>query len=259
MFAEFMGQYGSTIQYAVMALVVLALIWTVAQLLMTKGGASPMPQTRALVLKKESQEGFYGEANLPQEKAGSGLLEGFGGVAVGAGQPDCLRTLADAAAVYGRFVGNVEGVEEGSKDLAELRLIFSKWACLKKDLLSPSGIVEATRYTPYSTLHDRIPTADIAGQCNSKTMPARDLDITFETWRDRAVYLLRRLCTAASLGSGEVDALEKQMLTAWADVYDVAKSQCLTFIPSGSKLLPRDAAPMTPDDVADLGPYKGYY
>jgi hypothetical protein len=241
MFAEFMGQYGSTIQYAVMALVVLALIWTVAQLLMTKGGASPMPQTRALVLKKESQEGFYG------------------GVAVGAGQPDCLRTLADAAAVYGRFVGNVEGVEEGSKDLAELRLIFSKWACLKKDLLSPSGIVEATRYTPYSTLHDRIPTADIAGQCNSKTMPARDLDITFETWRDRAVYLLRRLCTAASFGSGEVDALEKQMLTAWADVYDVAKSQCLTFIPSGSKLLPRDAAPMTPDDVADLGPYKGYY
>lgn len=236
-----MEQNGSNIQIAVMGLIVLALIWATSQLLMTKGGASPMPQTRSLILKKESQ------------------VEGFGGVAVGAGQPDCLRTLSDAAAVYGRFVGNVEGVEEGSKDLAELRLIFSKWACLKKDLLSPSGIVEATRYTPYSTLHDRIPTADIAGQCNAKTMPARDLDITFETWRDRSVYLLRRLCTAASLNSIEVDALEKQMLSAWADVYNVAKSQCLATIPSGSKLLPRDAAPMTPDDVAELGPYKGYY
>jgi hypothetical protein len=258
MFADFMEQNGSAIQYAVMGVVVLALIWAVAQLLMVKGKASPMPQTRALVLEKESQEGFGSDAALDHNSRPR--VEGFyGGVAVGAGQPDCLRTLSDAAAVYGRFVGNVEGVEEGSKDLAELRLIFSKWACLKKDLLSPSGIVEATRYTPYSTLHDRIPTADIAGQCNSKTMPARDLDITFETWRDRAVYLLRRLCTAASLGPGEVDALEKQMLTAWADVYDVAKSQCLAFIPSGSKLLPRDAAPMTPDSVADLGPYKGYY
>lgn len=241
MFAEFMEQYGSTVTIAFGALIFLALIWAVAQLIMMKGGAAPIPETRSLFLKKQAQ------------------VEGFGGVAVGAGQPDCLRTLSDAAAVYGRFVGNVEGVEEGSQDLAELRLIFSKWACLKKDLLSPSGIVEATRYTPYSTLHDRIPTADIAGQCNAKTMPARDLDITFETWRDRAVYLLRRLCTAASLGPGEVDALEKQMLTAWADVYDVAKSQCLTYIPSGSKLLPRDAAPMTPDEIADLGPYKGYY
>lgn len=231
MFAEFMEQYGDVAKTLIIIAAALLFVWALMQFVVVKGKVKGIPDTRPLV------------------------KEGFGGVAVGSGQPDCLRTLSDAAAVYGRFVGQVPD----TKDLDELRLIFSKWACLKKDLLSPSGIVEATRYTPYSTLHDRIPTADIAGQCNSKTMPARDLDITFETWRDRAVYLLRRLCTQASLESGEVDALEKQMLTAWADVYDVAKSQCLTYIPSGSKLLPRDAAPMTPDDVADLGPYKGYY
>ena len=246
---------GEALKTSLMVLVGLALIWAVTQLIVMKGNVMPIPETRALILRKESQEGF----SLMKDIKGIKKEGFYGGVAVGAGQPDCLRTLSDAAAVYGRFVGHVEGIEEGSKDLAELRLIFSKWACLKKDLLSPSGIVEATRYTPYSTLHDRIPTADIAGQCNSKTMPSRDLDITFETWCDRAVYLLRRLCTAASLGPGEVDALEKQMLTAWADVYDVAKSQCLTFIPSGSKLLPRDAAPYLPDDLIDLGPYKGYY
>jgi hypothetical protein len=231
MFTEFMEQYGSIAYTLIIIAAVLLFVWALLQFIVVKGKVKGIPEIRPLV------------------------KEGFGGVAVGAGQPDCLRTLSDAAAVYGRFVGNVSD----TKDLDELRLIFSKWACLKKDLLSPSGIVEATRYTPYSTLHDRIPTADIAGQCNAKTMPARDLDITFETWRDRAVYLLRRLCTEASLGPGEVDALEKQMLSAWADVYDVAKSQCLTYIPSGSKLLPRDAAPMTPDEVADLGPYKGYY
>jgi hypothetical protein len=124
--------------------------------------------------------------------------------------------------------------------------------------MSPSGIVEATRYTPYSTSHDRIPVADIAGQCNAKTIPQRDLDISFETWHGRAKYLLRRLCTQANLGEGEVVALENKLNSAWEDVYDIAKSQCLSTIPSGEQL-GRDAAPHMPNELKDLGSYKGYF
>jgi hypothetical protein len=232
MFGELLENYGSAAKIVGIAIVFLGIMWVLLQLVVVKGHVKGIPTTRPLV----KEEGFYG------------------GVARGAGQPDCLRTLSDAAAVYWRF----QNATCDPKDLAEFRLLLSKWACLKKDLMSPSGIVEATRYMPYSTMHDRIPVPDIAGQCNSKTMPKRDLDITFETWRERAIYLFRRLSASANIPSSEVAELEKQLMAAWTDVYDVATSQCLTYIPSGSKLLPRDAAPYTPDELVDLRNYDGF-
>jgi hypothetical protein len=237
MFGELIEKYGGLLKILVPVLVILVLIWALLQFVVVKGDVKGIPTTRPLVKKADevAAEGFYG------------------GVARGAGQPDCLRTLSDAADVYWRFEGSSD-----SKDLAEFRLLLSKWACLKKDLMSPSGIVEATRYMPYSTMHDRIPVPDIAGQCNSKTMPKRDLDITFETWRDRASYLFRRLCASAGVSGSEADDLEKKLMSAWKDVYDVATSQCLTYIPSGSKLLPRDAEPYMPDSLVDLRDYDGF-
>ena len=179
--------------------------------------------------------------------------EGFyGGAANGAGEPSCLRTLSDAAAVYDAVAAR--GPQ--SQDLAEFKLLLSKWACLKKDLMSPSGIVDATRQLPYSTLHDRIPVPDLAGQCNAKSVPLRDLDITFDTWKSRATYLFRRLCDG--MNSNDVAAMEERLMKAWADVYDVAKSQCIGSVPAG-KMNPRDAQPMIPTDLVDLGTYTGYY
>jgi hypothetical protein len=239
-FAEFMSEYGLTIGNLIMVALFLAIIWAISYLIVNKGRVSGIPAVRALIMK----EGFITEE----------MKEGFGGAAVGAGIPDCMRVLNDAANVYAVFL------ERGvvGADMDEFRLLLSKWSCLKKDLMSPSGIVEATRYTPYSTSHDRIPVADLAGQCNAKTVPKRDLDITFETWRGRANYLLRRLCTQANMDQGTVAALEKKLMDAWHDVYNIATSQCLGSIPSG-QLLPRDAAPHTPTDIKDLGNYKGYF
>ena len=246
MFGEFLEKYGGVLKIVIPVIVILGFIWALLQFVVVKGYVKGMPEHRPLE-KAAEKEGFMSTKRSP---TGEGF---YGGVARGAGQPDCLRTLSDAAAVYWRFEKAGD-----TKDLAEFRLLLSKWACLKKDLMSPSGIVEATRYLPYSTMHDRIPVPDIAGQCNSKTMPKRDLDITFETWRDRASYLFRRLCASTGVAGSEAEELEKQLMSAWKDVYDVATSQCLTYIPSGSKLLPRDAEPYMPDSLVDLRNYDGF-
>lgn len=186
-------------------------------------------------------------------------LEGFyGGAANGAGEPSCLRTLTDASAVYDELAMRCGGYEQAQKDLAELRLLVSKWACLKKDIMSPSGIVIATRSLPYSTLHDRIPVPDIAGQCNAKTIPARDLDITFDTWNKRAKYLFRRLAAGAAIAQAEAAKLEGKLLASLRDVYEIAKSECLGSVPAG-KMNPRDAQPYTPDELTEHGTYSGYY
>ena len=157
----------------------------------------------------------------------------FGGVVRGSGHPDCLRTLDSAAKVLAAFESRSSSVEEGAADLSELQLILSKLACLKKDLMSPSGIVEATRYQPYETAHDREPIAEVAATCLNNTIAPRDLDIVFATWRDRGNVLIRRLCTATNMKESEVKTVEGQFKDAWSDVYDVAKGRCLLTVDEG--------------------------
>jgi hypothetical protein len=256
--AEFIESYGFHIQTVIILVAFLAVIALLLKFVVDKGYVNGMPMYKRIV---REIDGFTLTMTVPVEPTNKkSEEEGFyGGVAVGAGEPQCLRTLPDAAEVYAAFLGRQTGSEQAGADLEEFRLLLSKWGCLKKDLMSPSGIVEATRYVPYSTLHDRIPVADLAGQCNAKTVPDRDLDITFDTWKERGAFLLRRLCSAANMSSAEATALEKKLMSAWTDVYDIAKSQCLTYIPSGQKMLPRDAAPMMPDELGELGTYKGYF
>jgi len=155
--------------------------------------------------------------------------EGFyGGVARGSGEPDCLRTLPEASQLLDLVSGRVSGYpSDGSADYREFKLILSKLACLKKDLLSPSGIVEATRYQAYETAHDRIAVSELCGMCLSHTVAARDLDISFATWRDRGKVLLRKLCTEANLSEAEAVQSEKLFAVLFDDVYNIATSQCL--------------------------------
>lgn len=248
-FGEFIEAYGGNVQMVLTLVAALVIVGLIVAFVVNKGNVYGMPVVQLF------KEGMSGSETVATA-SGTVVPEGFyGGVARGAGVPDCLRTLTDAAEVYRTLA---EACPE-SKDLAEMRLLLSKWGCLKKDLMGIQGVVEATRYQPYSTLHDRIPVADIAGQCKSKTMPQRDLDISLETWRERADFLLRRLAASVNLSQQEVTRLEKLLASAWADLYNIAKSQCLTYIPSGELKLPRDAAPYLPDNLVDLGPYKGYF
>jgi len=151
------------------------------------------------------------------------IYEGFfGGVARGSGHPDCLRTLPESSELL-----DIIATASNDADYKELQLILSKLACLKKDLLSPSGIVEATRYQAFETAHDRINVAEVCGMCLNQTISSRDLDIVFATWRDRGKVLLRKLCTEANLTEANVVKTEELYKKAWEDVYDVSKSRCL--------------------------------
>jgi hypothetical protein len=188
----------------------------------------------------------------------------FGGVARGSGHPDCLRTLPEGSEILDTLVSRVNanpGVSEGSADYREFQLILSKLGCLKKDLMSPSGIVEATRYQAFETAHDRINVAEVCAMCLSKTIPSRDLDIVFATWRDRGKVLLRKLCTEAQLNQEGLNRMEALFHKAWSDVYDIAKSQCLKtdFSKQNGGQVLGDVGAFEPEDLKDLRAYTNKY
>ena len=171
--------------------------------------------------------------------------EGFyGGVARGSGHPDCLRTLPEGSQILDRLQS--KGLSASDANYAELQLLLSKMACLKKDLMSPSGIPEATRYQAFETAHDRIAVAELTGMCLSKNVPQRELDIVFGTWRERGTQLLRMVCTEANLSDSEAAEQERQFVTAWKDVYDVANSVCLAAPSQGDQVDGGEAAAYDP-------------
>lgn len=198
----------------------------------------------------------YVMINTPRYKP---INEGFfGGVVRGSGHPDCLRSLQGAAEIMGTFLKHTTTAEEGPADYTELQLILSKLACLKKDLMSPSGIVEATRYQPYAATHDREPIAEVTATCLNHTIPKRDLDIIFATFRDRGQFLLRRLCTSFNLTESESKHLEDVYYKSWMDVYEVAKGRCIAS-PSEEMAKGHLEKPFMPPELDDMSPYNGYY
>lgn len=180
----------------------------------------------------------------------------FGGVARGSGHPDCLRTLPESS----ELLDIIAAVNQDA-DYKELQLILSKLGCLKKDLLSPSGIVEATRYQAFDTAHDRINVAEVCGMCLNQTISSRDLDIVFATWRDRGKVLLRILCTKAHLTEASVVKTEELYKKAWEDVYDVSKSRCLktNFSIQNGGQTGGDVGAFETENIKNLSVYRNNY
>uniref|UniRef100_A0A6C0D7E7 Uncharacterized protein n=1 Tax=viral metagenome TaxID=1070528 RepID=A0A6C0D7E7_9ZZZZ len=218
-----------------------------------------------------SREGFGQPERFGQGKherfgqgkhEGFGQPEGFGGPAKGAGIPDCLRDSQEASDIYQQFAlrENTSEEGEGADDLRELALILSKLCCLKKDLVNPSGIVEATRYQPYSTAHDLEPVAETTARCLAKTIPVRDLDLTFDKWSIRGKELIRKLCTSFILTDIEVKKVDNTYKALIDDVYDIAKGRCLKGeVSIAGTRGPREVNPYTPPELEELREYKGYY
>lgn len=186
--------------------------------------------------------------------------EGFyGGVAVGAGVPDCLRASVEGARLHALFASKVSGFEEGPADFKELTLLLSQLSCFKKDLMGVAKQVEATRYQPFATQIDMEPIAETTARCFAKTIPPRDLELAFDKWSKRGIFLITRLCTSANLSESEVNEAETLFRTFIADVQDVARDNCLTGTPimGDQKTTPRDAGAYDPG--VSGRDYFGYY
>jgi hypothetical protein len=167
--------------------------------------------------------------------------EGFyGGAIRGTGHPDCLRDSPNASQLL-----NIVSSDTNSENYRELELLLSKMACLKKDIMSPSGVINATRYQAFDTNHDRVSVAELAGMCMSKNIPLRDLDIIFQTWSDRGKQLIA-LCTQSATN---VNAAETLFSDIWKDIYDVAQSVCIKHdLPQQS---PGDVGAYEPEHLAN--------
>lgn len=130
--------------------------------------------------------------------------------------------------------------EEGRADLRELSLILGKLSAVKSDLESPSATVNKTAKLPYTTSHDREQVGEIVARCLSKTIPQRELDITFESLRNRGQSLIYRL---AKQSGKDTAVAAQQFADVWNTVYETAKQQCIATAPASNILGPRDAAP----------------
>lgn len=176
--------------------------------------------------------------------------EGFyGGVARGAGVPDCLRTSSEGAKLHALFATKSSGFEEGPADFKELTLLLSQLSCFKKDLMGVAKQVEATRYQPFDTQLDMEPIAETTARCFAKTIPPRDLELAFEKWSKRGIFLITRLCTSTNLNESEVKEAERLFQSFIADVKDVAQDACLTGTPTilaEAQPSPRDAKAYDP-------------
>lgn len=236
--ASMLGLSGAYMGIALVGiLVVVGIGWYV---LFSRGNT--MPTLSPFQDMKEKQEGFYG------------------GVAVGAGVPDCLRTSVEGARLHSLFASKVSEFEEGPADFKELTLLLSQLSCFKKDLMGVAKQVEATRYQPFDTQLDMEPIAETTARCFAKTIPPRDLELAFEKWGKRGIFLITRLCTSANLSDAEHTEAEKLFRSFLADIQDVATNACLTGTPTiqaQPQLSPRDATAYDPGSSGRE--YFGYY
>jgi hypothetical protein len=188
--------------------------------------------------------------------------EGFyAGPAVGAGAPDCMNTSKDAAELYAMLNKRPISTEEGPDDLRELGVILSKISCFKRDLMGTAGVVEATRYQPFSTSHDLEPVAETTARCFARTIPQRDLSLSLDKWGSRGTFLLKRLCTSEKLSEAEEEDALRLFGDAMADITEIALGKCCNSdvgIIAGQPQ-PRMVGGYETPAISSLRQYTGYY
>jgi hypothetical protein len=187
-------------------------------------------------------------------------MEGFAGPVRGAGVPDCTRTSQESAKLIGIFQEKKSTTDEGADDLRELSVLLGKLSCFKKDLMSPGKVVQATYKQPFYNSHDMEPVAETAARCFAKTIPKRDLQLSFDKWTKRGTHLVKRLCTSYNLMGEDLKAAHDLFNTAMADFASVAGDVCFVGdIRIGGAPGPRVLSGVEPTGLSSHMDYKGYY
>jgi len=188
----------------------------------------------------------------------SGKWEGFQGPSMGVSDISCGQESSDAVALSDLFANKQSSTSEGPSDLKEFKFILSKLCCMKHDLVSPSQVLDSTMKLPFANSHDRELVANTVARCFTKSVPMRDLDISFGTWKDRGYELLNKLCTSYNLTNEESERARGFFKACWMDTFIVAKQLCGT--PDGKDTVnPREIKGRTPESIEALGTYGGYY
>lgn len=242
-------QAGQLVTFSVIGLFVAALVVTVS--MCTWHGANTTP-----LLQGFQTTGVVGPNQIKKK-----VQEGFAGPAVGAGVPDCLNTSSDCAELSALFDQRSSTTSEGPDDLRELRLILSKISCMKRDLMGNAKVVQATFYQPFSTSHDIEPVAETTARCFAKTIPQRDLSLSFDKWGARGTFLIKRICTSYSLSDGEEEKALDLFGRAIADLSDIAVGECCNAADAVIGGVPhvRMVEGATPFSLNNLRTYEGYY
>jgi hypothetical protein len=187
-------------------------------------------------------------------------MEGFAGPARGAGIPNCTRTSQELAKLLSLFEDKQPKTGEGADDLHELTTLVGKLACFKRDLMNPGRIVQATRGQPFNTSTDMEPIAETTARIFAKTIPKRDLDISFDKWNKRGTLLIRRLCTSYSLSPSERTEAVDLFDAALRDIAAVAYDLCQKGDPTiAGAAVPRVLQGYEPPGLSAHMEYKGYY
>jgi hypothetical protein len=172
-----------------------------------------------------------------------------------------MRSSKDCAALYDMLSKRTVTTEEGPDDLREIKLILSKISCFKRDLTGVAGVVEATRYQPFSTAHDLEPVAETTARCFARTIPQRDLALSLDKWGSRGTFLIKRLCTAEKLSDAEETDALRLFGDAMADIQEIALGKCCNSdvgIIAGQPQ-PRMVGGFEPTAITNLRQYNGYY
>lgn len=190
--------------------------------------------------------------------SGNWMIEGYQGPPKGVSQIQCGQESSFVTAILDIFATKTSTTGDGNDDLKEFKLILSKLCCFKHDLMSTNKVVKSTMTLPFSTYHDRENLGDTTSRCFSKTIPPRDLEISFTTWRERAFLLLHKLCTSFSLTEQEETIVKKHFMSTWFDTYTIARDVCLAAEPT-TNTSPRDLKGLMAESLRNQGEYKGYY
>jgi hypothetical protein len=203
-----------------------------------------------------NKSGTVGSGTWP--KGSLDFAEGFQGPRRGVSHIPCGQESSFVTNLADLFSTKRSTTEEGEADLTEFNLILSKLCCLKHDLMSTNRVVRATLHVPFVTAHDREYVGDTAGRCFSNSLPPRDLEIIFDTWRDRGLTLLDKLCTSYNLTDSEAKDAKNNFMSVWSDTYDVARTVCIP-CKKAEVSSPRDPKGFVHESIRDLAGYFGYY